>query len=174
MIDAEMRSSEASQGRIAGLYRRHLVGALRLAYLVTGDRALAEDLVQEAFLRVFGRFTDLRDPGAFEAYLHRTVVNMARKHFRRGKVERRYVAGLKAARPTQSVEPDLTIRASLRDALLRLPDRQRAAIVLRYYADMSEAQASELLRCRPGTVKSLVSRGLESLRSVIDHEDELT
>ena len=70
VVEAEAKAA----GKLADLYVRHLASARRLAYLVTGDRGLAEDLVQDAFLRMFGRFQDLRDPGAFEAYLRRTVV----------------------------------------------------------------------------------------------------
>jgi RNA polymerase sigma-70 factor (sigma-E family) len=174
MIEVETMFSGASAGHLGELYQRHLLNALRLAYLVTGDRALAEDLVQEAFLRVFGRFGDLRDAGAFEAYLKRTVVNLARKQFRRARVERTYLAREARSRHPEFAEPDVVTRASLREALLRLPDRQRMAIVLRYYADLSERQTAEMLRCRLGTVKSLVSRGMEALRHTTVVEEELT
>ena len=65
-------------GKLAELYVRYADGAVRLAYLTTGDLALAEDLVQDAFVRLAGRLVHLRDPGAFEAYLRRTVVNLSR------------------------------------------------------------------------------------------------
>src|SRR2546430_8663604 len=86
----ERHASEA--GRLGELYRDHAEPALRLAYLLTGDRGLAEDLVQEAFVRVAGRFVQLRDPDAFGAYLRRAVVNLANSHFRRRRVERTYLA----------------------------------------------------------------------------------
>ena len=70
-------------GRLAELYRRHAPDAVRLAYLLTGDRVLAEDLVQDAFVKLAGRFRDLRDPDAFAAYLRRTVVNLTNSHWRR-------------------------------------------------------------------------------------------
>ncbi len=75
-------------GRLGELYLRHGRNAVRLAYLLTGDRHLAEDLVQDAFARLAGRFVDLRAPDAFEAYLRRMVVNLARMHFRRRRLER--------------------------------------------------------------------------------------
>ena len=78
-------------GRLGELYRRHAPDAARLAFLLTGNRALAEDLVQEAFVRMFGRYRDLRNPDAFAAYLRKTVVNLSRSHFRRLRVERTYV-----------------------------------------------------------------------------------
>src|SRR5207302_804336 len=78
--------TEEQQGdtgrRLGELYRRHAPDAARLGYLLTGDRVLAEDLVQEAFVRMFGRFRDLRNPDAFGAYLRKTVVNLSRSHFR--------------------------------------------------------------------------------------------
>ncbi len=72
-------------GRLSDLYRLYADGATRLAYLITGDRALAEDLVQDAFVKLAGRLLHLRDSGGFEAYLRRTVVNLANSHFRRRK-----------------------------------------------------------------------------------------
>src|SRR5437588_10602578 len=81
----------ADSGRIGELYLRHADAAVRLAYLLTGDLALAEDLAQDAFVRLAGRLVHLRDPDAFSAYLRRTVVNLSRSHFRRKRVERRYL-----------------------------------------------------------------------------------
>ena len=152
----------APAGRLEELYRRHAPEAARLAYLLTGDRALAEDLVQDAFVRMFGRFRDLRNPDAFGAYLRRTVVNLANSHFRRLKVERAYVAreGAQPAAPP----PEAGMREDMWQALLRLPERQRTAIVLRYYEDLSEAETADVMGCPKGTVKSLVSRGIERLR----------
>src|SRR6266566_9470783 len=73
----------ADGSRLGTLYGRHAPGAVRLAYLLTGDPALAEDLVQDAFVKLAGRLAHLRDPEAFDAYLRRTVVNLANSHFRR-------------------------------------------------------------------------------------------
>src|SRR5438270_10702370 len=84
-------------GKLGELYLQHADDAVRLAYLLTGDRALAEDLVQDAFVRLAGRLVHLRDPGAFHAYLRRTVVNLSNSHFRRRKVERAYVERAKGA-----------------------------------------------------------------------------
>ena len=149
-------------GRLEMLYAAHAPGAARLAYLLTGDRALAEDLVQEAFVRMFGRFRDLRNREAFGAYLRKTVVNLARSHFRRRRVERTYLEK-ESRRPSISEPP--ARHDEMWDALRALTPRQRAAIVLRYYEDLTEAQTADVLGCAVGTVKSLVSRGLEQLRS---------
>jgi RNA polymerase sigma-70 factor (sigma-E family) len=150
---------------MAALYQEHAPDAARLAYLLTGDRALGEDLVHEAFVRLFGRFLDLRNPDAFRAYLRTTVVNLARSHFRRRRVERAYVE--REGRAPAIAPADPAGGDELWEALRRLQPRQRAAIVLRYYENLTEAQTAEVLGCAVGTVKSLVSRGLDRLRTEI-------
>jgi RNA polymerase sigma-70 factor (sigma-E family) len=160
-------------GRLADLYVRHADAAGRLAYLLTGDRALAEDLVQEAFVRAARRLVHLRDPEAFPAYLRRTVVNLAMSHFRHRRVERTYLASQSAGEAVaESTEANLAEFARMRDVLLALPERQRAAIVLRFYEDLCDARIAELLRCREGTVRSLVSRGVAALRETLAKESE--
>jgi RNA polymerase sigma-70 factor (sigma-E family) len=173
MLSADVDRPAAETGRLGELYLRHAHDAVRLAYLLTGDRALAEDLVQDAFVRLAGRLVHLRDAGAFDAYLQRTVVNLSRSYFRRRKVERAYVERTgraigPAATPGSDRSPE--DRDLLWRAVGRLSQRQRAAIVLRFYEDLSEQRVAELLNCRPGTVKSLVSRGLETLRDEIGGE----
>jgi RNA polymerase sigma-70 factor (sigma-E family) len=158
------RVTEAGEGRLADLYRRHAPEAIRLAYLLTGDRQLAEDLAQDAFVKLAGRLAHLRDPGAFPAYLQRTVVNLAHSHLRRKRLERAYLRRAIAESPRSVDLPDTDRRAELWADLQRLPARQRAAIVLRIYEDLPERRVAEVLGCRPGTVRSLVSRGLAQLR----------
>ena len=152
-------------GSFGDLYVRHAPEGIRLAFLLTGDRALAEDLVQEAFARLVGRLRHLRDPGAFGTYLRRTIVNLATSHFRRRRVERAYLERSATAPETNANEE---LDATMHNALLRLPERQRAAIVLRFYEDLSDVQTAEVLRCSRGTVRSLVSRGMTTLRSELE------
>lgn len=172
LSDVIERSGESDAGRLGELYLAHADGAVRLAYLLTGDRALAEDLVQDAFVRLAGRLVHLRDQSAFDAYLRRTVVNLSNSHFRRRKVERAFLESSRNAVGTQtSQSPAVEDREDLWRALGRLSGRQRAAVVLRFYEDLSERQVAEILKCRPGTVKSLVSRGLETLRKEIRGEE---
>jgi RNA polymerase sigma-70 factor (sigma-E family) len=168
MGSAVEQALQTDEGRLGQLYARHVPDAVRLAYLLTGSRSLAEDLAQEAFVRMYGRFRDLRNPDAFPTYLRRTVVNLANSHFRRVKVERAFLE--REGRMVQAPEADPDDRRLVREALQRLPYRQRAAVVLRYYEDLPEAQTAEVLRCRPGTVKSLLSRGLEALRRELGEE----
>jgi RNA polymerase sigma-70 factor (sigma-E family) len=160
------RTDRAEQGRLADLYARHAPAAGRLAYLLTGDAHLAEDLTQEAFVRAFGRFRDLRQPEAFEWYLRRTVVNLTRSHFRRRRTERDYLAR-QPRREALSLPADPSERDAMWDVLQQLPPKQRAAIVLRYYEDLSDAQVADAMRCPIGTVKSLIHRGLERLRAEV-------
>jgi RNA polymerase sigma-70 factor (sigma-E family) len=157
----------AEGGRLAELYLQHGDAAVRLAYLLTGDRALAEDLVQDAFVKLAGRLVHLRDPGAFDAYLRRTVVNLANSYYRRKRLERAFLKREEREARLAEVGIDASARDELWGAMRRLSDRQRAAIVLRYYEDLSEQQVADILNCRPGTVKSLVSRGLAILRGEI-------
>ncbi|HEV8682606.1 MAG TPA: SigE family RNA polymerase sigma factor [Actinomycetota bacterium] len=147
---------------LGALFADHAPNAIRLARRITGDRVLAEDLVQEAFVRLAARFPDLRDPGAFGGYLRTTVTNLARSHFRRAKLERTYVE--QEARGGQVTGWVPESHLELRDAIMRLPPRQRAAITLRYYEDLPVAQVADVLGCPAGTVKSLASRGIGRLR----------
>ncbi len=156
--------TEADGGRLADLYSRHAAEAIRLAYMLTGDRQLAEDLVQDAFVKLAGRLVHLRDPGAFDAYLRRTIVNLTNSYFRRKRLERAYLRRSAAEPLILGDAPDIGRRDELWTRLQSLPARQRAAIVLRIYEDLPELRVAEILGCRPGTVRSLVSRGLTELR----------
>jgi RNA polymerase sigma-70 factor (sigma-E family) len=169
-VSLEVELTDASvTSRLAELYDRHAPDGIRLAYLLTGDRALAEDLVQEAFARFVGRLGFLRDPAAFGPYLRRTIINLSRSYFRHRKVERAYVQRLARA-PERTATPNDELDRAVHEALLRLPERQRAALALRFYEDLSDGQAAEIMRCRPGTVRSLVSRGMVTLRSELRGE----
>jgi RNA polymerase sigma-70 factor (sigma-E family) len=153
------------------LYVRHTPGAVRLATLITGDADLAQDIAHDAFLRSVGRFRHLRQPEAFEAYLRRAVVNACTSHFRRRKVETAYVRRQSGASAAFD-EPDHGRRDELRAALSALPARQRAAVVLRYYADLSEHQAGEALGCSEAAVRSMVARAMETLRERIPRSED--
>jgi RNA polymerase sigma-70 factor (sigma-E family) len=165
---AEVETTRLEGGVLAGLYERHASEALRLAYLLCGDATLAEDLVQDAFVRLAGRLLHVRNPGGFHAYLRTTIVNLTRSHFRRRAIERRFIERQGEPRPVDA--PDLSDRERMRRALMELPIRQRTAIVLRYAEDLSEAQAADLMHCRTTAVKSLVSRGISTLRSTLGED----
>ncbi|WP_432874666.1 SigE family RNA polymerase sigma factor [Kribbella sp. CA-245084] len=139
-------------------------GALyRYAYLLAGDRGLAEDLVQEALVKTYVGWHRLRDPNNAEAYTRRVITTTAIGWWRR--------KSWRAELPNDDVpdrpaDPDdVTARVWLWHELQKLPPRQRAALVLRYYEDLTEPQTAEVLGCSVGTVKSQVSDALKKLRT---------
>lgn len=163
-------AASLSTTRLAGLYEEHVGRAVALATLLTGDRYVAEDIAHDAFLRVAGRFGELRDPRAFGAYLRTTVVNLCRARFRRLERERR----LPRSRAAEDVvEPDTSAddRDEVWTLIEGLPHRQRAALVLRYWEDLSEEQIGEILRCSPRAVNALLSRAWSTLRDMIGRSE---
>jgi RNA polymerase sigma-70 factor (sigma-E family) len=162
-----MADEGVGRGSLAELYVAYAPDGIRLAYLLTGDRALAEDLVQDAFVRLVGRLRHLREPSAFWTYLRRTIVNLATSHFRHRRVERAYLDRVAAA-PAADTNSNDELDESMHRVLLGLPQRQRAAIVLRFYEDLSDVQTAAVLECSPGTVRSLVSRGMQTLREGLE------
>ncbi len=164
-----MEGSAVEIGSVmAELYERHAPSAIRLAYLLTGDRHGAEDLAHDAFVRCVGRFSHLRAHEAFDAYLRRAIVNLHTSALRRRRVERAWLAreGAAAARRSASM-PDVGATHDLWRALGTLPARQRAALVLRYYEDLTELDTAKALGCSVAAVKSLVARGSDTLRAAV-------
>src|SRR4029077_400735 len=157
---------EPDGSAMAELYTRYVPAGIRLAYLLTGDRHQAEDLAHEAFVRCVGRFQHLRAHTAFDAYLRRAIVNLHTSRLRRRRTEREWLRreGPRAAAAV-STQRDVGEREDLWRALATLPARQRAALVLRYYEDVSERDAAEALGCSLAAIKSLVARGSEALRA---------
>lgn len=150
---------------LSEVYEACVPQAERVALLLTGDRHLAEDLAQEAFIRAAGRFAHLRNRSAFPAYLRQTVVNLSRAYFRRLRVERQSLERLPVAELSPRTPHDqFEDRDVLWRGLSRVPFRQRAALVLRYYEDLPEDQVADVLRCSTRAVNSLVARGLATLR----------
>ena len=148
-------------GSLADLYRERYVAMVSLAYLLVGSTPVAEELVQDAFARMHRHWDRAEHP---RAYLRTAVLNACRSHLRRRALERAYLL-----RTATAPEPETTAGADeLFDALARLPSRQRAALVLRFYEDLPEADIAVALGCRPGTVKSLLHRGLAELRKAVE------
>jgi RNA polymerase sigma factor (sigma-70 family) len=136
---------------------------LRLGVALVWSKAVAEDHVQDAFAKTYARFASLEEP---EAYVRKTLINDVRIAFRRKQMMQRFAPLLRSA----TSHSDRYTDDSLLKGLDSLPLRQRTAIILRYYGQYSEQEIAHALNCRPGTVKSLLSRGLASLRKVVDHE----
>jgi RNA polymerase sigma-70 factor (sigma-E family) len=161
------------KGELADLYVRHVPAASRLAFLLTGDRAHAEDLVHDAFVRCVGRFGHLRAREAFDSYLRRTIVNLHSSKLRRLRVEREWLSKETGSvkRSSMSGLPDIAGREDMWRRLAALPPRQRAVLVLRYYEDLSERETAETLRCSVAAVKALTARATVALREGIRGED---
>jgi RNA polymerase sigma-70 factor (sigma-E family) len=157
---------EPDRGAMAELYTRYVAAGIRLAYLLTGDPHQAEDLAHEAFVRCVGRFRHLRAHGAFDSYMRRAIVNLHNSTLRHRLVERDWLRreGPRIASATAS-QSDVGGQADLWKALSTLPKRQRAALVLRYYEDLSERDTADVLGCSLAAVKSLVARGSDALRT---------
>jgi RNA polymerase sigma-70 factor (sigma-E family) len=163
-LDTVERISDESKPRVEELYATHAQGAVRLAYLLVGDKELAQDIAQEAFLRAFGRFAEMRKPNSFPGYLRTTIVNLTRKHFKRRGMERLFAERLRPSRVQSVAPPDIEQREIVTQALLKVPERQRTALVLHYYEDLSEYQVAELLGVSEQAARSLVARGRKALR----------
>lgn len=162
------RISDEARPRVEELYAQHAQGAVRLAYLLVGDLEIAQDIAQDAFLRAFGRFADLRKPDSFPGYLRTTIVNLARKHFKRRGVERFYADRLRSRPPRHEAMPDVEQQQVVTHALLQVPERQRAALVLHYYEDLSEYEVASTLGISEQAARSLVARGRKTLREQLE------
>jgi len=149
---------------LVALYRGHRLPLLRLAVLLTDDRGVAEDVVQDAFVALQRRWSAV-DPAAAAGYLRTSVVNGARSVHRRRLVARRHawVGDLGEAPPADLAALLADEHREVVEALRRLPRRQREVLVLRYWSELSEAEIAEALGVARGTVKSSASRGLAAL-----------
>jgi RNA polymerase sigma-70 factor (sigma-E family) len=139
----------------------------RTAYLMLGDRGLAEDLVQTALAKTYASWGKVHDIGAARGYARTTLVNTASSWFRK--------KGWRNERPTERLQDhpyddDPSVRPALMQALAQLPPRQRAVVVLRFYDDLSVADTARALGCGEGTVKSQTSDALASLRHLLGEE----
>ena len=148
---------------------------LRTAYLLTGDRGYAEDLLQTALLRVFRHWSRARE--APEAYARQVLVNLSRDRLRRMFRRPREIplpADPELLRGTDSGIDRATERRAMVQALAELPVRQREVLVLRFFADLSVEQTATALGCATGTVKSYTFRALARLRDVLAADDNET
>lgn len=153
---------------LVDLYRDAYRDLVRLAALLVDDRGVAEELVQDAFVataRVRAR-GGLLDPGAAPAYLRSAVLNRARSQLRKRDVRRRHLRSVAPPPSAPAADgPTLAHDETRRmlDALARLPDRQRAVLVLRYYGELTEAEIADALGISAGSVKTHAHRGLAAL-----------
>ncbi len=151
------------------LYAAHWRQLVRLSVLLVRDVGTAEEVVQDAFVAVHGRWSKLRDPDRALAYLRQTVVNRSRSTLRHRGVVARHAATLRPVAATDPI-PDRDRREAVLDAMRALPDRQREVLALRYYLDLSEAEIADALGISRGAVKSHASRGSATLRTLLEKD----
>jgi RNA polymerase sigma-70 factor (sigma-E family) len=154
-------------GAVEQLYAAHWRSLVRLSVLLVRDLGTAEEIVQDAFVAMHGRWSRLREPDKALAYLRRAVVNRSRSSLRHRKVVQAHAARQPApgvVRGADEVALEGDRRAAVLDALGALPRRQREVLALRYYLDLSEVEIAETLGISRGAVKSHASRGSAALR----------
>ena len=157
-------AADSAAAAVAALYQHHAVGLIRLAYLMLGDRAGAEDAVQDAFCGLYRHWDRLADRDRALAYVRSSVLNGCRSALRRRTTGRRLLTAYQP--PTASAEAavlGLEERQEVMRAVRRLPERQREALVLRFYLDLPEREIARLMGLRPSSVRSATARALRAL-----------
>ena len=173
LCDVTERRQDASpvgDAELVGFCRRvypSLVGGLTLH---CRDQGVAEEVAQETLVRVWERWSTVRLAASPEAWAWRVAVNLVSSRFRRRAAERRAYARLDRRSVAGDAASDQADGLAVRTAVAALPERQRVALVLRYYADLPVADVAAVLRCAPGTVKSLTHKAVASLRRRLDDE----
>ena len=171
LTELRQAAPETARQQVTALYQAHALGLVRLAVLMVGDQQAAEDVVQDAFLGLYRRWSALKDQDRALSYARSSVLNGCRMVLR-ARSSRDKIT-LAAPDDIESAEATALLGEANREviaALRRLPARQREAVVLRYYLDMSEDQAAQAMRVSRGTVKSATSRGLAALGRLLKEE----
>jgi RNA polymerase sigma-70 factor (ECF subfamily) len=172
LTDQVRRFRTGDRAAAEPLARRALRLSLRTASALMRSREDAADVAQEVAADVLGSLGRLRDPEAFDAWVHRITVRHAMRRLKKDRSTRRIEAPLalldeelpRGALPDGDIDSRLAARQALVGALSRLPARQRMALALRYLHDLPDAEIAAALGCRVGTVHALLSRGRRSLR----------
>ena len=165
-------ASLEARRHVSALYQAHALALVKLAVLMTGDQPTAEDVVQDAFLGLYRRWSALHDADKAIGYLRSSVLNGCRS-VHRVRFRRQGIT-LDPPEPVDSAEAEAMLGEAHREvlaALRRLPRRQREAVVLRYYLDMTEDQAAQAMGVGRGTVKSSTHRGLAALARMLKEGD---
>lgn len=166
MVEEQIESG--ADAAVTQLYAAHYVRLVRLATLLQGDHAVAEEVVQDAFVALHRRWRSLRDPDRAVGYLRTSVVHGSRSVQRRRGVAARHPESPPEHAPSAEHEAVLDAAgAAVVHALRGLPRRQREAVVLRYYGGLVEAEIAEAMKVSRGAVKSHISRGMAALRTAM-------
>ncbi len=172
LVSTQANTDTDADRAVTELYSAHFRSLVRLAALLVRDVGTAEEVVQDAFVAMHGGWHRLRDNDKALAYLRQAVVNRSRSVLRHRQVVDRNAP--KPAPDMPSAEHGaiaLFERSAVIAALRTLPARQREALVLRFYADMPEAQIAETMRISRGAVKSHTARAMQALRAVLEREE---
>ena len=172
-IDEPREQGRRATVAVTDLFREHHLELVRLALVMTGDLATAEDVVQDAFERLHRGWPRLREPSNGLAYARSSVLNGCRSVHRRAAVARKHapqLAGTRATEPDAGAAAD--DRTELEAALRLLPHRQREVVVLRYYLDLDVAEIAHILRIAPSAVRSSCSRGLAALACALREDQQ--
>ena len=159
---------DGAAAAVGALYESSALGLIRMAYVMLGDLASAEDVVQEAFYGLYRRWDRLADPAGALHYVRTSVLNgcrsaLRRRAVRRGFVQQRTLADEPPAVSAETVMLGGEEREDVIRALRRLPDRQREVLMLRFYAELPDEQIARVMGIRPGTVRSTAFRALDAL-----------
>ena len=165
------RARVEADGLVAGLFAQEGRSLVRLARLFCDDRNAAEDLVQEAFIRLHRSADSIRELDRAPAFLRSIVLNLARDHNRRGLMSLRHRQADRAVESSRAEDDDSIADGDDRlviEALRSLPARQRECLVLRFYAQMTEKEIASTVGISPNSVKTHCRRGLSSLESILE------
>ena len=163
----------AAEVAVTALYEAHALGMIRLAHIMLGDRQSAEDVVQEAFCGLYRRWSHLADPGSAVHYVRSAVLNHCRSALRRRTTSRAPHAVTSHSEPARSAESAVLTREErdeIMRAVRRLPPRQREALVLRFYLDLSAEETATTMGISPSSVRSATHRALASLGRMLQEQ----
>jgi len=172
-IDRPSGTGLSADQLVSKLFAQEATALVRLARLFTDDRNAAEDLVQEAFIRLHRSAHRIQDPEKAAPYLRSILLNLARDHNRRGLMSLRHSEALTPAASPEAPDDQVVLneqQASLIAGLEKLPARQRECLLLRFYFDLTEREIGTTLSISPNSVKTHCRRGMESLRRKLEVE----
>lgn len=165
--DAGPAGRDDARAAVTALYRDHALGLARLAYITSGSRSVAEDVVQEAFCGLYRHWAQLSDTDKALGYLRSSVINGCRSAWRRAARRPQILLHLPPAVSAEAAALSAEEEREVVAALQRLPDRQREALVLRFYLDLTDREIATAMGISPGTVRSTVHRGITALGIVL-------
>jgi RNA polymerase sigma-70 factor (sigma-E family) len=172
MAPGAARQGRSADWAVTELYSLHYRALVRLAVLLVRDVPTAEDVVQDSFVATHDGWQRLRDADCALAYLRHAVLNRSRSVLRRRAVADRHLPNPPPDMPSAEYGALVLLeRSAVVAALRKLPGRQREAIVLRYYADLSEAEVAAAMRISRGAVKSHTARAMAALRADLEQQD---